>query len=88
MSNIVDNLSKQMRYKLSKNHDKYCPVMNPDGRGRDYSNCSTEWLIKRLKEEVKELEGAINEGDIENAKRECGDVANFAAFILDILDRD
>ena len=82
---IIENLAKQMEFKLSKNHNKHCPVMNPDGKGRDISKASTEWLIMRLRQEVNELEESIDGGDFENAKHECGDVGNFAAFILDRL---
>jgi len=82
---IVDNLAKQMRFKLEKNKHKHCPAMNPDGKGRNFSKTSTEWLIMRLRQEVDELEESIESGDFENAKHECGDVGNFAAFILDRL---
>lgn len=34
---------------------------------------------------VTSLEEAIDEGNLENAKLECGDVGNFAAFINDRL---
>ena len=82
---IVSNLAEQMQYKLDKNHHKYCPEMNPDGKGRNYSECSTEWLIMRLRQEVDELEESIERKDFANAKRECGDVGNFSAFINDRL---
>lgn len=85
MVSIVENLAAQMQYKLDENKDKYCPVMNPNGKGRNYSKASIEWLIMRGRQEFDELERAIKEGDFENAKRECGDVGNFAAFILDKL---
>jgi len=52
-------------------------------------NCHTIfYLSSRLKDEVKELEDSIlvnnkSASTYENIRRECGDVANFTAMILD-----
>lgn len=41
------------------------------------------YLVRRLKEEVKELEEAIKEGGHNNIRRECGDIVAFTIMIDD-----
>jgi hypothetical protein len=64
LSPEVIAFAKTMQYKLDKNKHKACPVMNSDSKGREWRNCKIEWLLGRLREEVIELETAIdtNEG--------------------------
>jgi hypothetical protein len=65
--------SKQMEVKLKEN----------DNKG-GWVDCSPLWLLKRLKEEVEELEKSMLEDDNLNTIREASDVANFAMMISDI----
>ena len=80
--------SEIMETKLKKN----------DNKG-GWDNCEIDWLISRLKEEVKEIEDAwlIKKNDFgrsagegfllcpssEDIQNECADVANFAMMIAD-----
>lgn len=44
---------------------------------------SIPFLIKRMKQEIDELEHAIEIGNHNEIFRECGDIGNFAMFIAD-----
>lgn len=71
----VENFARAMENKLRKNNHK-----------QHWSECSTDYLLHRLRGEVMELEEAIFEGkSYEEIKDECTDVANFAMFIYDNL---
>lgn len=70
----VNWFAKQMELKLRENDYK-------GGWGR----CSHSWLLNRLKQEVVELEKALDIVDNqENVIKEAADVANFALMIADI----
>lgn len=47
------------------------------------------WLLRRLSEEVSELEEALfrNEGyaDVDDVRQECADVALFSMFVADVV---
>lgn len=45
--------------------------------------CVNSYLLKRLKEETKELENALIDGDRDEIECECCDIANFAMMIFD-----
>ena len=45
--------------------------------------CSNSHLLRKLKTEVAELELALIDGDKENIKYECCDVANYAMMLFD-----
>jgi len=77
--------ANRMQYKLNQNKHKESPEMNSDGQGRNWHNCSINWLLYRLRQETLELEEAIMKGDFENAKDEAADIGNFAMFIHDNL---
>jgi NTP pyrophosphatase (non-canonical NTP hydrolase) len=68
--------SEQMEMTLKENDHK-------GGWGSE--QCSLDYLIERLKEEVNELIVATDSGKagVENVIRECADVANFAMMIAD-----
>jgi hypothetical protein len=68
---IVSNLFCDMLFKLEKNSHK-----------SHWNTVTNAYLLKRMKEEILELENALN-GDGEDACLECADVANFAAMIYD-----
>ena len=87
MNTQVKQMSILMQYKLDKNKFKECAVMNPDGKGRNWSGCDIRWLLKRLREEADEIEKALynNEKPFEIAL-ECADVCNFAMMIADNVD--
>lgn len=67
-----------MQKKLDKNKHK-----------TGYSNCTLEYLLKRAKEEIKELEEAIEKNkSISSVINECADVANFMMMIADNYEQE
>ena len=46
-----------------------------------WERCTDKWLLKRLRQEVEELEQAVKKG--KNVVEEAADVANFAMMIAD-----
>lgn len=48
-----------------------------------WSDSTTAFLLKRLKDEVVELEKAYKDDKRKDIVRECADVANFAMMIAD-----
>ena len=52
---------------------------------RRWKKCRVEWLYSRLDEEVMELNLAIENGLSTQIQHECGDIANFAMMIWDVL---
>ena len=84
MEKQIVNIAKLMQYKLDKNKHKDCKVMNADGIGRKWDNCSVEWLRKRMLEEADELYDAILQRlSPKEIALECADVCNFAMMIAD-----
>lgn len=83
LSDPVIAIAKDMQYKLNKNFHKGCP----DGKGRTWETCTVEWLIGRIRDEVKEIEDELAKGNVKEARLECADVANFAMMIHDKLGR-
>ena len=79
----INDFADRMQYKWDKNIDKFCRVMNPDGKGRRFEHCDARWLLKRIREETAELEEALESGIVEDILNECGDVGNFAKFIFE-----
>lgn len=68
----------QMESKLKENDDKGC-----------WDDCNLYWLVSRIKEEVSELERAINiHRDLGDNRleiiRESADISNFSMMIADI----
>lgn len=47
-----------------------------------WKDCDPDWLLKRLRQEVDELEEAVQKG--QGVLGEAADVANFAMFIADV----
>jgi NTP pyrophosphatase (non-canonical NTP hydrolase) len=84
MEKSVLKIAELMQHKLDKNKHKECAIMNPEGKGRMWSDCDVRWLLMRLREEADEIEKALNENEspVEIAK-ECADVCNFAMMIAD-----
>ncbi len=87
-------LAKTMQYKLDKNGNKECDVMNPDGTGRGWSHCDTDWLAERIQDELDELNRALDSAnwhpvieDYNAVLNECADVANFAMMIHDMTSK-
>lgn len=86
-SKQVLEFAKLMQYKLDKNKFKDCETMNPKNKGRTWHQCSINWLLTRLYDEVVELNDAVNEGKPnDEIQKECADVANFAMMIFDNLN--
>jgi hypothetical protein len=54
-----------------------------DGRGHVWTE-STEYLLRRLREEVDELEAALAGDDKDLIASEAADVGNFAMMIADV----
>lgn len=75
---IVHALEKRMLHKLRTNAHK------PHWHGE-----SIEYLLGRLREEVREVEDAIeDEAPASAVYDECADVANIVAMIADLVARD
>ena len=69
----VQKFSEDMEHKLVKNDHK-----------SGWGNCTSSYLLLRLKEEVKELETAVrNNKSTGDVITEAADVANFAMMIAD-----
>ena len=73
----VNWFAEQMELKLRDN----------DHKG-GWASCEHSWLLDRLKQEVGELEKALDQVDNqENVIKEAADVANFALMIADLAGR-
>ena len=70
---IIEVLAEWMAEKLEKNRHK----------GNRWRTTSTTTLLTDLLHEVWELETAMRTGSTEDVAKECADVANFTAMILD-----
>lgn len=67
--------AEQMAVKLRENEHK-----------GGWDRCNPYWLIDRLKEEVAELEQAMDDGlPSEEIIRECADIGNFAMMVADVV---
>lgn len=73
---LISKLNYQMRLKLHQNSHK-----------PHWLSKSVEGLQQRLRQEVVELKLSLIDGDLDNARKECGDIANFCAFIIDKIDQ-
>lgn len=80
-------LAQAMQFKLDKNERKPCLELNPSGEKRTWEQCETSWLIKRARMELDELEQELERGDIDEARLECADVANFMMMVHDNLGK-
>ena len=69
---IVSQLADAMRGKLLENC--YKP---------SWQEAKAETLLGLLISEVMELQGAVESGSVSDVYRECADVANYAAMIVD-----
>lgn len=87
ISKPVLEFAKLMQYKLDKNEFKDCEIMNLGSKGRTWHQCSIDWLLTRLYDELVELNDAVNEKkSSDEVQKECADVANFAMMISDNLN--
>lgn len=61
-----------------------------DRGGWEDGQCTPEWLLERLKDEIIELEEAMEEPEnrIVNVTHESADVANFAMMIFDVEKKE
>lgn len=50
-----------------------------------YIEFPLEYLRKRLLQEMNELNEALKNDDVENAKLECGDVSNIIDYVFEVL---
>ena len=66
----VDMFAELMMEKLRRNRHK-----------AHWKHVDKTWLLGRLKDELKELEEAMEAGDSLSLVYECADVANFAMMI-------
>lgn len=77
-SNPILEFALVMQKKLDKNVHK-----------THYSTCNYEYLLRRAREEIKELKEAIKENKSINAViNECADVANFMMMIADNYEQE
>ena len=75
----VESFAAEMEKKLRKNdHKRSWKVL---------SKADVQWFLDRLKDEVIELEEAIDGGDPEDVAQEAADVGNFAMMIMDVFRR-
>ena len=65
----INEFAQEMELKLAV-HD--------EDRGDSWKQCSMKFFIDRMKEEIQELETAINSGRMNLIQKEAADVANFA----------
>ncbi|WP_461369704.1 hypothetical protein [Candidatus Darwinibacter acetoxidans] len=75
----VKDFAKAMEYKLMCNDSK-----------RHWENASREdcgWFLECLKEEVRELEEALEIGSVRDVVLEAADVGNFAMMIMNVFAR-
>ena len=71
----VMEFAGDMEYKLSCNDHKH-----------HWSNYAPAFFLRKIKQEVKELENAlINREDVNDIIHECADVANFCMMLADNL---
>ena len=84
MEQSINDFAERMQYKLDLNKDKDCDIMNPDGAGRGWKHCNTHWLLVRAREELDELEEALESGCAKDIQNECADVGNFVMMIFDV----
>jgi len=77
-------LTKQMQC-AEKSHEKYLEKIKNEGRTPyPWVKHPPNWLIARLKDEVKELEVEFNTGKYPSSiMSECKDIINFAWFIYE-----
>ena len=69
---VVLRFAEVMELKLLENSHK-----------QGWGQLSPKWLLNRLRQETRELEGALKTGTPELIAREAADVANFAMMIAD-----
>jgi NTP pyrophosphatase (non-canonical NTP hydrolase) len=50
-----------------------------------YKEYTIQFLLKRLKQEIAELEESINTQDWDNSQRECADVSNFTDYLFEAV---
>lgn len=75
----VKDFAKAMEYKLMCNDFK-----------RHWENASREdcgWFLEGLREEVRELEEALEIGSVRDVVLEAADVGNFAMMIMNVFAR-
>lgn len=86
-SEDVVMLQQDQHRKYLKNQTKPCNVCNQTNTFRDPENCDLGWFIERAKQELEELQIAIEDGDDYEALLEAADVANFMVFLHGKLRR-
>ena len=72
--NLINKLGKVMLNKLEDNDHQ-----------SGWKDCTMSYFFNRVEQEVDELRDALFDGDKEEIKSECADVANFCAMIIDNL---
>lgn len=75
MRNILNKFKRAMLEKLIENNHKM-----------GWEGLSDKWILNRIRQEKTEIETALRNGNLKEAKRECADVANFAMMLWDNLD--
>ena len=56
-------------------------ILRDNDNKRHWSYHSNTYLLRRLRDEIQELEIALIDGDSEDIRHECADTANFAMMI-------
>lgn len=70
------DFANRMEHKLRQN----------DHKG-GWQDCASDWLLRRLEEELQELRIALATGTLLDVEEEAADVANFAMMLADQMKR-
>jgi hydrogenase maturation factor len=65
----INEFAQEMELKLA---------IHDEDRGESWKQCSMQFFVDRMKEEIQELETAIQTGRMVLIQKEAADVANFA----------
>lgn len=77
---IVDAFAQKMLAKLELRKDRYVPM--------GWKTLDFKRLVQLLYGEISELQDAEKEANFELAKSDCADIANYAMFIHELLNKN
>lgn len=75
---IIENFSKEMLDKIELRRDRYVPLA--------WQTLDFKRLISLLYSEISGLQDAVKDGNVDLAKGEAVDVANYAMFIHNLIE--
>ena len=80
MLDTLDSVKTLAMLKMEKN---FRALISQGYPRQPYRKQNTQFLLKRLREEVEELDQAIRSKRIFEAKRECADASNVIDYIFE-----